>query len=247
MAYSCRPRVLWETVAGCSAVSAGCANCYAARAMATWNRNEPNRGGLAVLNPGGAPKWTGDVRLIRQRFPLSPDNEPAMVYCNLMADTFHERVPFEHVDWIVDTAERNPRHVFQILTRRAERMGDYCASRAAPLPHNLWMGVSIETRDYLWRAERLRGCGAAVRFISLEPLLEDLGGVNLNGIGLVMVGLECGPGARHGEHDWVRGVVAQCRAASVPVMVEQLRGIDDSRQHWPHDLRCDEWPEEVSV
>lgn len=236
------PRTLWETVAGCTAVSPGCANCFAARAVATTHRHQSGYQGLAVLSLTGTPKWTGNVNVLESQLD-APKNftTPSMVYCNLMSDTFHESVGFEFINKIVDRAAAHPQHVFQFLTRRSERMMRFCRARAA-LPANLWLGVSVENRASARRIDHLRQCNGAVRFVSFEPLLEDVGDVDLSGVDWAMIGLECGPGARRGEWSWVKSLSDHCRAHDVPVMIEQLGPNDDSRAHWDSEYQLHEWP-----
>lgn len=240
--YAEMPRVTWETVAGCTPVGPGCTNCYAARQVATVRRNDDGYNGLAVLNPHGSARWLNKVRLLPERLgDIAKLTTPSMVYCNLLSDTFHEDVPFDYIDNIVDVVAAHPQHVFQFLTRRDLRINEYLGSHIPP--RNTWWGVSIESIDQMGRRFGICKSDDSIRFLSLEPLLGDVGTLDLKGIAFVMVGLECGPGARRGEHQWVRNVVNQCHAVGVPVQVEQLNPEDDSREHWPADLQCDEWPE----
>ena len=239
----------WNPVAGCRKVSPGCAHCYAE--PLTWrlanNPSTPQYHGLAVLDAHGRPRFTGNARLAPSRLeePLNWRGG-RMVFVNSMSDPFHEDVSLHDIVAVWSTMARTERHVYQILTKRACRMQDlvswmgthsaedlaFLYRRAAngaaldivppwPLP-NVWLGVSVEDRRHgLPRIDHLRRTPAALRFLSIEPLLEDLGEINLDGIGWVIVGGESGAGARPMEPDWARRVRDQCIAAGVPFFFKQ--------------------------
>jgi protein gp37 len=140
-----------------------------------------------------------------------------------MSDLFHEDVPISFIRSVFHTMGKASWHIFQVLTKRSERM-----ARITPkldLPPNVWLGVSIETRKYLWRADNLRQVPAAVRFLSLEPLLGPLRAVNLSGINWVIVGGESGPGARPMDPEWAREIRDQCVQARVPFFFKQWGGV----------------------
>lgn len=165
----------WPVVTGCSPVSAGCRNCYAARMAATRLRYHPRYAGLAVMQ-AGMPRWTGEVRLNHDVLeqPLHW-KKPRRIFVAPMGDLFHEDVPFRFMDHVFHTVELARQHTFQILTKRPKRMLEYMASRSADFPlSNACLGVSVESPDYLWRIGELMQCPAAVRFVSLEPLLAGL-------------------------------------------------------------------------
>jgi protein gp37 len=147
---------------------------------------------------------------------------PRLVFVNSMSDLFHARVPAPFIGQVFEVMARTPRHTYQILTKRPHR-----ARRLAPdlpWPPNVWLGTSIETSDYLHRAGQLRQVPAAVRFLSLEPLLGPLPGLDLDGIGWVIAGGESGPGHRPVGPDWVRAIRDQCQAADVPFFFKQWGG-----------------------
>lgn len=150
-----------------------------------------------------------------------------MIFVNSMSDLFHEKVPLTFIQRVFQTMEKAAWHTFQILTKRSERL-----TEVAPdlnWPPNVWMGVSIESTKYLWRVEHLRKVPAAVRFLSLEPLLGPLGLIDLSGIHWVIVGGESGPGARAVEPAWVRAICRQCCQEGVPFFFKQWGGVRKKR------------------
>jgi len=161
------------------------------------------------------------LRLMPERLeqPLRR-RKPTVYFVNSMSDLFHEDVPDEYIDRVMEVITKTPQHTYQILTKRAERIRDYFSSR--PVPSNVWLGVSVEDRKYgLPRIPYLRSVAAKVRFLSVEPLLEDLGEFDLSGIDWVIVGGESGYKARPMKMEWVRNVQAECDAAQVPFFFKQ--------------------------
>ena len=146
--------------------------------------------------------------------------KPTVCFVNSMSDLFHEEVPFEFIDRVYDTMLATPQHRYQILTKRPERLAHYASLRQAP--PNVWLGVSVENRRHgIPRIACLRGVQATIRFLSIEPLLEDLGKLNLAGLQWVIVGGESGSKARPMRPDWVRRVRDQCIVADVPFFFKQ--------------------------
>jgi len=141
-------------------------------------------------------------------------------FVNSMSDLFHKEVPFNFIDKVFAVMAHCPQHTFQILTKRPERMAEYFSKNGPPLP-NVWLGTSVESADVLHRIDELRECPASVRFLSLEPLIGDLGTINLDGIHWVIVGGESGPGARPMHPNWARSLRDQCVAAGVPFFFKQ--------------------------
>jgi len=139
-----------------------------------------------------------------------------------MSDLFHEQVPLDFIGSTFEVMRRAHWHTFQVLTKRSERLAD--TSRHLRWPSNVWMGVSVENQDYAWRIENLRGCGARVKFLSLEPLLGPLPGLDLHGIDWVIVGGESGPGARKMDAAWVTDLRDQCLRAGVAFFFKQWGG-----------------------
>jgi protein gp37 len=212
----------WNPVRGCTKISPGCAHCNAEK-FAERFRGVP-----------GHPYERGfDLRLVPEKLrePLSW-RQRRMIFVNSMSDLFHKDVPDEYIGEVARVMEEADSHVFQVLTKRSERLHGLLSgrlARVARLPH-IWWGVSIENRRHgLPRLEHLRSAPAAVRFLSIEPLLEDLGGLDLRGIAWVIVGGESGPGSRPIEAAWVREVRDQCFKAGVPFFFKQWGG---TRKKW---------------
>ncbi len=228
----------WNPTVGCSRVSPGCDGCYAIgvahRAM------QPAHEGLTIKRPGERTDWTGEVRRLPERLdvPLRR-RKPTTYFVDSMSDLFHEGVPRTFIGSVFDVMGRAERHTFQVLTKRPQRMAKvlrcweadgwrwrrddllWCGPpRIAPLP-NVWLGTSIESDRYAFRADHLRATPAAVRFLSLEPLLGPLPSLDLAGIDWVIVGGESGPGARPMHPDWVRDIRDRCVAAGVPFFFKQ--------------------------
>lgn len=207
----------WNPVTGCTKVSPGCKHCYAEVFAERWR-------GI----PGHHFEHGFDLRLWPERLDLPLTwKKPRTIFVNSMSDLFHEDVPLSFVRQVFCTMEKASWHTFQILTKRSERLAELAAELT--WPPNLWMGVSIETAKYAWRANHLRTVSAAVRFLSLEPLLGPLATIDLSGIHWVIVGGESGPGARSMEAKWVREIRKQCRAERVPFFFKQWGGVQKKR------------------
>ena len=188
----------WNPSTGCNKVSSGCKNCYA-ETMA--NRLK------AIGTPGYENGFEFTVMPDRLHQPLLK-KKPTKYFVNSMSDLFHEKMPIQFLDKIFDVVERTPHHTYQILTKREKRMEAYF--RGKNLPQNVWMGVSVEDKKSLKRIDFLRKVGASIRFISAEPLLEDLGNINLQDIHWVIVGGESGHKARPMKKDWALNIKEQC-------------------------------------
>ena len=212
----------WNPVRGCTKISPGCAHCYAER-FAERFRGVP-----------GHPFEQGfDLRLIPQKLddPLRW-KKPKRVFVNSVSDLFHEGVPDDYIAEVADVMIRADWHTYQILTKRSARMRGLLKTRlrvAASKPH-IWWGVSVEKKRHgLPRVAHLRSSPAAVRFLSVEPLLEDLGTMNLDGINWVIVGGESGIGSRPMERKWVISVRRQCRLHGIPFFFKQWGGVHKSK------------------
>ena len=194
----------WNPTVGCTKVSPGCKNCYAE----TMARR---------LKAIGVHGYENGFRLTLMPERLSEPLErrkPTVYFVNSMSDLFHEKVPFDYIRQVFDVMARAPQHTFQVLTKRADLMAEFC--HGAAVPPNVWLGVSVENRKYgLPRIPILRGIDAPVRFLSIEPLLEDLGNFDLSGIHWAIVGGESGRKARPMRPEWVESIKRQCVAAHV--------------------------------
>lgn len=203
----------WNPISGCDKISAGCKNCYA-EAMA----QRLQRMGVAGYENGF--KLTLQPQRLLQ--PLTRKT-PTKYFVNSMSDLFHEDVPEPYIDRIFSVIEQCPQHIFQILTKRAKIMSQYFATH--PVPDNAWIGVTVENRKQgIPRIDYLRTIDAPVRFLSIEPLLENLGEVNLGGVHWVIVGGESGPNARPMKNDWVINIKKQCEEQGCLFFFKQWGG-----------------------
>ena len=202
----------WNPVTGCTKISPGCKNCYAERmALRLHAMGQPNyRNGFDVTTHEHA-----------LNLPLRR-KKPQTIFVNSMSDLFHEAVPTDFIKKVFEVMVRARQHRFQILTKRSNRLRDLSAE--LPWSDNIWAGVSVENRNCVYRLDDLRGIPAAVRFVSMEPLLGSLGCLNLNQIDWVIVGGESGPRARPVDGDWVREIRDQCETAEVPFFFKQWGG-----------------------
>jgi protein gp37 len=231
----------WNPVRGCTKITPGCDHCYA-ETFAERFRDVP-----------GHPYEQGfDLRLVPEKLaePLRWKTSK-MVFVNSMSDLFHKDVPDDYVEAVARVMQQARWHTYQVLTKRSSRLRNLLETRlnfAAGLPH-IWWGVSVEDKAHgLPRIDHLQQAPAAVRFLSVEPLLEDLGPVNLSGIHWVIVGGESGPGARPMHKDWVLSLRDQCHAAGIPFFFKQWGGVRKSKAGRQLDGQTyDEQPARVSL
>jgi protein gp37 len=203
----------WNPTVGCTKISPGCKNCYAEemahRLKAMGVRDYQNGFRLTLL----------EQRLVE---PLKR-KKPTVYFVNSMSDLFHQSVPDVYIERVLETMRTASWHTFQVLTKRAERLPRFFARRR--LPDNVWLGVSVEDRKHgVPRIEHLRAVQAKVRFLSVEPLLEDVGALDLRDIHWVIVGGESGRRARPMQERWVASVQAQCEAQNVQFFFKQWGG-----------------------
>jgi protein gp37 len=202
----------WNPVTGCTKVSPGCKHCYAER--------------LAVrLKAMGSPRYRNGFALTLQPDQLGLPvrwRQPRRIFVNSMSDLFHEAVPDEYIRRVFNVMVEADWHVFQILTKRSRRLAQLALQ--LPWPCNIWQGVSIESSRYTWRVAHLRQVSAAVRFLSIEPLLGRIPDLPLEGIHWVIVGGESGGQHRETAPDWVRDIRDQCVAAGVAFFFKQWGG-----------------------
>jgi protein gp37 len=211
----------WNPTTGCDRISSGCDNCYA---LALAKR----------LKAMGAAKYQtdGDPRTSGPGFGVATHSEaldlpyhwrrPRLVFVNSMSDLFHAKIPISFVRDVFTVMADTPQHTYQVLTKRSSRLRKL--SDRLEWPSNLWMGVSVENAEQFNRIDDLREIPAAVRFISAEPLLGPLDGLDLDGIDWVITGGESGPAARVCDPDWVRAIRDACAASGVPFFHKQWGG-----------------------
>lgn len=207
----------WNPVTGCTKVSPGCRNCYAER-MA--------RRLQAMGNPNYAKGFEPTIHPHTLSIPLTW-RRPQMVFVNSMSDLFHPAVPDDFVRKVFEVMNEASWHTFQVLTKRADRLAELGPD--LPWALNIWAGVSVETAAFNWRIDRLRQVPAAVRFLSIEPLLGPIDELNLEGISWVVVGGESGPRARPIKPAWVRTLRDLCGAADVPFFFKQWGGTNKKK------------------
>jgi len=202
----------WNPVTGCTKISPGCKHCYAERMakrlQAMGQKNYVNGFELA-LHPQVL------------ELPLTW-KKPQTIFVNSMSDLFLQDVPTDFIKKVFDVMQRAHWHTFQVLTKRAERLVEL--NQELPWPDNIWMGVSVENSDYTFRADLLRLTDAHVNFLSIEPLLGPLSGLNLEGIDWVIVGGESGPGARSMKEEWVVEIKEHCLRLNIPFFFKQWGG-----------------------
>jgi len=227
----------WNPVRGCTKISPGCAHCYA-EVFAERFRGVP-----------GHPYEQGfDLRLVPEKlFEPIRWQQSRMVFVNSMSDLFHEDVPDAYIEAVAAVMQHANWHIYQVLTKRSARLRDLRSTKlqsAASVPH-IWWGVSVENRRVgLPRIRDLQQTDAGVRFLSIEPLLEDLGSINLTAIDWVIVGGESGAGARPIKREWVVSIQRQCRTAGVPFFFKQWGGVRKSeRGRMLYGRTYDEFPE----
>lgn len=226
----------WNPVRGCIKISPGCKHCYAETFAERFRgvKGHPYEQGF-------------DLRLVPEKlFEPFQWRSPKLVFVNSMSDLFQDGVPGEYIDLVAHVMSTAKWHVYQVLTKRAERLQERLSGnlRDAAGQENIWWGVSVEDRKHgLPRIDQLRAAPARIRFLSIEPLLEDLGEFDLTDIDWVIVGGESGPGARPMKKDWVLTIRDQCKAAGVPFFFKQWGGVRKIRNGRMLDGRTyDEYP-----
>ena len=207
----------WNPVTGCTKISPGCDNCYAERMARR-------------LKAMGQPNYRNgfDLTLHEDALELPLTWRAArVVFVNSMSDLFHKRVPGDFIRRVFDVMRRADWHVFQVLTKRSHRMA--AMNSSLDWPGNVWAGVSVENEDYAFRLDHLRETAARVKFVSFEPLLGPLAGVDLSGIDWVIVGGESGPGARPMDAQWAEEIRDQCLEQRIPFFFKQWGGVNKKR------------------
>ncbi|MFC1838900.1 DUF5131 family protein [Thermodesulfobacteriota bacterium] len=203
----------WNPTTGCTKISPGCENCYA-EVMAK------------RLKAMGVKGYESEFKLTLQPYRLLEPlhrKKSTVYFVNSMSDLFHEEIPYSYIKKVFKVIEKTPWHTYQILTKRAERMKE--VMQKINISQNAWMGVTVENRKHgLPRIDLLRKLKADVRFLSIEPLLEDMGDIDLSNIHWVIVGGESGPKARPMKAAWVKNIKKQCKEYNVPFFFKQWGG-----------------------
>lgn len=215
----------WNPISGCTMVSPGCTNCYAMRMAARLQSMGHPSYRDVVRRSGGRPVWTGDLLLNENvlKTPLTW-RKPRKIFVNSMSDLFQEGISPKFIAQVWQVMGAAHWHIFQVLTKRPENM--FRILQELPMLPNVWLGTSIESADYKTRIEFLRLVPAEIRFISFEPLIGDVGGVDLAGIHWAIVGGESGPAARPMKAKWVEGIRRQCRRQGVEFFFKQWGGVN---------------------
>lgn len=252
----------WNPILGCAKVSAGCKNCYAMRVVHRLAQNTNQKikdanAGLTRMTSHG-PEWTGEARIIDERVS-QPERwrRPRMIFVNSLSDIGHKDLTMADVMWITSVMLHTPRHTYQVLSKRADRLReiiDAAHDRMRNLDHDhIWWGVTVENQeaadlrlpDLLAATRRTTNGKPHVRWASVEPLLGPLDlrpWLGAGGLSWVVVGGESGPGARPMEVEWALDVVKQCQAAGVPVFFKQ-----GSAANWPSYKDFASFPEALQV
>lgn len=207
----------WNPTTGCTKISSGCKNCYAekmSRRLKLMGNSKYQNGFDLTMHPdtlNDPYKW----------------KKSRVIFVNSMSDMFHEDLPLSYIKKVFEVMNNNPQHTFQVLTKRADILESY--SPFLNWTNNIWMGVSIENRDQLFRIDHLINTSAHVKFLSCEPLLSDLPDMNLAGIKWVIVGGESGPYSRPIKEEWVINIKNQCRLFDVPFFFKQWGGFNKKK------------------
>lgn len=201
----------WNPVAGCTIETAGCTNCYAMKMAYRLEAMGVDKYAGLTRKSGSRTVWTGKIKLDHKSLEAPKKwRKPRQIFVNSMSDLFHENVPFDFVEQVWKVMEETPRHQYQILTKRPDRMAEFISSNGIKTLENVWLGTSVENSSTTNRIDILRMIPAIVRFISFEPLIGSVGEVNLEGIHWAIVGGESGSSARPIEENWIDEIYYQC-------------------------------------
>jgi protein gp37 len=237
----------WNPVAGCTVLSPGCTNCYAMRMAARLDAMGMKKYRGLTRKSGRRAVWTGNVRLDRKVLETPATwRRPRRIFVNSMSDLFHDAVPAGFVRDVWDVMSSTPRHTYQILTKRPDRMANI--TKSLPVLSNVWLGTSVESSEYLGRLDALRRVNAIVRFVSFEPLLGSVAEADLRSIHWAIVGGESGPRSRSMRTEWVDEIEALCRDAGTAFFFKQWGGVRKKaagRQY--REQTFDEMPSEASI
>lgn len=215
----------WNPVAGCSVLTAGCTNCYAMRMAARLEAMGVEKYRDLTRKSGGRAVWTGKVKIDEKSLDTPKSwSKPRKVFVNSMSDLFHEDVPAEFIARVWQTMKDTPRHTYQILTKRPDLMVEVLSRLPFEILPNVWLGTSVEDFRVLHRLDDLRKVPAAIRFVSLEPLIGSVAAGDLTDIHWAIVGGESGPRAREMKQEWVHEIEAMCSKSGTTFFFKQWGG-----------------------
>lgn len=215
----------WNPIAGCTITTKGCTNCYAMRLAARLEAMGVKKYRNLTRKSGDRYVWTGNLSLDQSALALPKSwKKPRQIFVNSMSDMFHEKVPDDFIINIWNTMMECPQHIFQILTKRSERMNLFLRSGRVPKLSNVWLGTSVEDSYTLDRLDDLRQTPAAIRFVSFEPLLGSVSNANLTDIDWAIVGGESGPRARQLQEKWVDEIHDLCVRSGTTFFFKQWGG-----------------------
>jgi protein gp37 len=215
----------WNPVAGCTVLTAGCTNCYAMRMAARLAAMGQDKYAGLTRKSGKRAVWTGKIHLDEKSLAIPATwSKPRLVFVNSMSDLFHPDVPAPFIRKVWRVMEETPRHTYQILTKRPDRMAEALSTKAFRVLPNVWLGTSVEDDRVLDRLDHLRRVPASIRFVSFEPLIGSVARASLRGIHWAIVGGESGPRSRYMDPAWVDEIEVMCRAAGAAFFFKQWGG-----------------------
>lgn len=209
----------WNPITGCTKISAGCKNCYAevmTHRLQAMGQEKYLNGFNLTLHP----------ETLKEPYTWK---KPRVIFVNSMSDLFHKEIPIQYIIDVFKVMKGNPHHVFQILTKRADLLLYYDKEGYLEWTHNIWMGVTVEDNTVTKRIDFLRQTGAKIKFLSCEPLLTEIPGMNLTGIDWVIVGGESGRTPRPIMEEWVLDIKDQCRKANIAFYFKQWGGTNKKK------------------
>jgi protein gp37 len=226
----------WNPITGCTKVSSGCKNCYAERMSHRLK---------AMGNPNYANGF--DLTIHKDSFDIPLHwKKPRMIFVNSMSDLFHEDVPKDIIIDLIDIMRKAERHTFQVLTKRSGRLKEI--DKFISWPENVWVGVSVENKNVLFRVHDLLETNSKIKFLSLEPLLGPIPKLPQKGVDWVIVGGESGPGARPMNKEWVQDIRDQCKSSNTPFFFKQWGGFNKKKNGRKLDGRTwNQMPSPVSI
>lgn len=218
----------WNPIRGCSRISEGCRNCYAENFAARFCGVGQAWEGYADRVNGDA-KWTGKVSLIEKKLNDPKKwQKPTTIFVNSMSDIFHEKLSFEDIEKVFKVMNDCPRHTFQVLTKRSARLLEL--SGRLNWTGNIWMGVSVEEKKVTYRIEELLNTPAKIKFVSFEPLIGEVGRLNLRGIDWAIVGGESGAGCREMKKEWAHSIRKDCLTSGTAFFFKQWGGVNKKKK-----------------